>query len=80
MVRQPLILSMSWFSLVIVLSWTVATKDEAALVKVKNPDWDQADPNTEFLGPDGKPTDEAHAAKEPRANDDYQPYLTEAGT
>ena len=57
----------------------VATKDEAALVKVKNPDWDQADPNTEFLGPDGKPTDEAHAAKEPRANDDYQPYLTEDG-
>ena len=57
----------------------VATKDEAALVKVKNPDWDQADPNTEFLGPDGKPTDEAHAAEEPRANDDYQPYLTEDG-
>ncbi len=57
----------------------VATKDEAALVKVKNPDWDQVDPNTEFLGPDGKPTDEAHAAEEPRANDDYQPYLTEDG-
>lgn len=57
----------------------VATKDEAALVKVKNPDWDQVDLNTEFLGPDGKPTDEAHAAEEPRANDDYQPYLTEDG-
>ena len=53
----------------------VATKDEAG--KEPNPEWDGLDTATQFLDESGQPTDEAHAA--PRANKDYQPYLTEDG-
>nr|WP_325212081.1 hypothetical protein [uncultured Oscillibacter sp.] len=61
------------------LNQAVATKDEATMEKIKNPDWDQVDPNTEYLGTDGKPTDLLHAAEGPKANAGYLPYLTEEG-
>ncbi len=53
--------------------------DEAAMELVENPDWDKNDLATQYLDEDGNPTDAAHAAKQPMANPDYKPYLTEDG-
>lgn len=52
---------------------------QAAKVKVENPEWDKADPNTQYLDANGKPTDAAHAAEKPVANPNYKPYLTADG-
>lgn len=57
-----------------------ANKDDAAMVKVENPNWTQGDdPALQYLDANGNPTGADNAAEEPMANPAYMPYLTADG-
>ena len=53
------------------------TADEAQAALLENPNWDNVDPDSQYLDAEGNPTGAANAAKKP--NPAYKPYLDEKG-